>query len=355
MIRFSLLLAIVLFSAGCDRTGDGSAPDGSPPDAQDHEDEPRYEEPSQVSTPSPVAPVADESNEDLRARTDRVTLIDRLMIRGGSLGITLESTRNPEEPEFLSRLVLPGSVSGLTYVKSGVLAVGCGSEGIFLVNIARGNQPRVIKRFNTHGAVGRLNKMNRHTLVADGHAGVIIADFNDPQSPEVIGRWVSEGHVRDVRPFGNDQVVVAESRQGVTILGVSDPHNPTLLARHDTEGAARAVAVRDRLVFVADFHHGLVSVEASVDGREIEPLGHIETADSARDVVAFDNHVAVAMGNRGVLIVDTSDPRSMEEAHIHQTRGPAVGLHHSQDKLLIALDSSGAEILDLSTILQTDR
>lgn len=302
------------------------------------------------SVASPVAPVPDSSNVDLRQRTYDVVVDGGFAIKGGSIGVTMVSIDELTSPRELGRVVLPGSVNGLAMMSPGLLAAGCASEGVFLLDVSSPAAPRTLGHLETNGAVWRLSRRGDDLLAADGHAGVAIlrvAQGAGRASLREVGRWTSIGYVRAVEPWGDDRALVAEGREGLAALDLSDISAPRLLARLDTEGEVRAVDVRDEVAFVADFHHGVLAVDVTDPGH-MTIVGRIETSDSARDVVALGDTIAIAIGTDGVLLVNASSPSTMVTVGRYETALPAVRFARAGAHLAVAVDSGGVELLDVS-------
>jgi hypothetical protein len=213
--------------------------------------------------PLPTAPVPDEISGDLRYHVESVLGVGSMIVRGGPLGVALESLSNDAAPRPIGQILLPGTVNGLAVVREGLLAAGCAAEGVILIDITTPSEPRRVGRLDLVGAVWRLETAGPYTLIAAGHEGVVVADLRRPDRPVVIGRWASEGHVRQVRLLDSGLALVAEGRRGLVLLDLVDPARPRLVSRLDTPGEVRAVDVRDGIAFVADFHAGLAAVDIS--------------------------------------------------------------------------------------------
>jgi hypothetical protein len=305
---------------------------------------PETPEPARASRPSPVAPVLEASNIDLRRRTYEAVVDGALVIRGGTVGVSV-SSRTGAEVQSLGRVVLPGSVAGLALVRPGLAVAGCGNEGLFVVDLSNPAAPRQVGHLDTPWSVLRLHGAGDQVLAADGAGGVAVIDLSRPASPREAGRWASEGFVLQALPWRPGLALVAEGRAGVAVLDVSDPAAPALVSRLDTEGEVRAVAARDDLAFAADFHHGVVAVDVT-DPASPRQVGRIETPDSARDVLLVGDVLAVAVGVDGVLLV-SADP-AMATLGRYETGSAAVRLALAGDRLAVVNESVGVEILDVS-------
>jgi hypothetical protein len=358
-MRQTTLLLIVTVLLGCNGTMHSASTSGAaaevravPSDAGgDAVATPADAEPprrvGQGATASPTAPVPQESSAELLQRTSDVLITGTLAVRGTEVGVVMDSIEDPSRPRQIGSSVLPGSVNGLALVRDGLVAAGCGAEGIFLIDLA-GRVPGLrVGLLDTAGAVWRLERLGDHVLAADGHLGVMVADLRDPAHPLVVGRWRSQGYVMHAVAHGPDLVLVAEGRSGLAVLDISDPSAPRLLGRLDTDGEARSVASRDDVAFVADFHHGVVSADVS-DPASPRLLGRLDTTESARDVEVLGQYVAVAIGRDGVAIVDASDPSAMTLAARYPTSASAVRITAHGTRLFVAADSGGMDVIDVA-------
>ena len=78
--------------------------------------------------------------------------------------------------------------------------------------------------------------------VAEGSAGVEVADFRDPAHPARLASFDTPGDAHGVWAEGG-YLYVADGGAGLTILDVHDPAAPDLAGHYDTTGSSRAVAV----------------------------------------------------------------------------------------------------------------
>jgi len=354
MRRLAILSLVTCVVAGCSRApGDspGTPPRPSTPGATPaaQPSEPPPVRPARRT--SPVAPIGEGAMEPLEARTYALAFLegDRL-VRGGSVGVTVESVADPASLQSLGHAVLPGSVNGLVALDGDLVAAACGSEGVYLVDAGASGGPVRAGHLDTGGAAWRFERVGDHVLLADGHRGVALLDLRRPDRPRELSRWRSEGYARHVRVAGEGSArrgYVAEGRAGLAVLDLSSPTSPQLLSRLDTDGEARSVDLRSDVAFVADFHEGVLVADISNPARP-RALARLETPDSARDVLSVGEVLFVAVGTEGLLVADAASPESLSILARRETAAPAVRLALRGDHLFVAVDSSGVEVYDVT-------
>ena len=85
------------------------------------------------------------------------------------------------------------------------------------------------------------------------------------------------------------------------------------------------MAVSGKYAYIADDNKGLMIVDIS-DPRNLQLVSRYDTAGSSRGVAVSDGYAYIADGNKGLVIVDISDPENpMEEGH-YDTAGDAFGV-----------------------------
>ena len=89
--------------------------------------------------------------------------------------------------------------------------------------------------------------------VAVGVSGLQIADLSDPEHPEEVGYYDTDGYAEGVTVSG-DYAYIADWSYGLRVISVADPENPEEVGYYNTSGNARGVALsEDGLIYVADW------------------------------------------------------------------------------------------------------
>jgi len=162
-------------------------------------------------------------------------------------------------------------------------ALASGAAGLFVMDLTRSDNPRPVGWLDTPGdardvafpySAGELAGAPLLLFVADGPAGLLIADLSAPESPVVVGAAETPGFANGVVVSGS-VAFVADGYAGVTMIDVSDPTAPAVVSTSDTPGYASKVEAAGRYVYVADADGGLRIFDTQA------PLGQATACDRA--------------------------------------------------------------------------
>ena len=277
-----------------------------------------------------------------------------------------------------------------------VLAAAAGPVGVVLYDVRDPAQPVELSRFDTPGAAMGLAAAYPNLYVADGTNGVLVLDVRDPERPFPLagtdglppdlsagsdrpapGRRPAPApadadappaepalvpYVRDVRLDGN-RLFAAAGPAGLLVYEVRDPQrvagNLALVPRHavDTPGDARAAAVDGTTVYVADGPAGLQVVDLGRAGPDGGPgiVATWPTRDFCRDVklvvgrdrTLFPPHAYLAVGDRGLEVLEISDPQAPQVRGRHEPPRPVNRVTIGPNGLvLLANDAAGLRVID---------
>ena len=91
-----------------------------------------------------------------------------------------------------------------------------------------------------------------YPYVAGYESGLQIIDIRNPENPNWIGEYHTEGEAQGVA-ISNDYAYIADSDSGLQIATISNPGNPNRVGFYNTPGLAYKVALsEDGLIYVAD-------------------------------------------------------------------------------------------------------
>ena len=84
-----------------------------------------------------------------------------------------------------------------------------------------------------------------------------IIDISNPENPEDVGEYNTDGTATSVTVAGNF-AYVSDNASGLIVLDISNPENPIEMASYDTPGTAYDVRAVGDLAFVADGEAGFL-------------------------------------------------------------------------------------------------
>jgi len=260
-----------------------------------------------------------------------------------------------------------GTVNAVTVRGSyAYMAVG---QQLVVVDVSSPTRPAILGKTGIiPGAVIAVEVMGDYAYALDGNGGLNIINVSNPAAP----RQTSYYAVPDARPYrmalSGDYIYLGDQWKGLIVICVADPFHPVQVgsvdgftgsplnlaasgqyAYVDGEGTFRVIDVSNPSapVVVGSTRHGLWVVGLAVKGQlaygagasngllviDISNpsaptfLGVIQGTPKDRwdvdHVFAVGNLLLVNDSNRGVRIVDTSNPAAWVETAIYDTQGAA--------------------------------
>ncbi|MBN1771235.1 MAG: hypothetical protein JXB32_08250 [Deltaproteobacteria bacterium] len=281
-----------------------------------------------------------------------------------------------------------------------VLAAAAGPVGVVLYDIRDPAQPVELSRFDTPGAAMGLAATYPNLYVADGTNGVLVLDVRDPERPLALAGTdglppdfsafangpgparptpavdqpapvdadtpapepPASPYVRDVLLDGS-RLFAASGPAGLIVYDVRDPlrvgGNLVLMphAAIDTPGDARAVAVDGTTAYVADGPAGLQIIDLGLAEPAAGPaiVATWATRDVCRDVkiavgrdrALFPPTAYLAVGDRGLEVLDISDSAAPQPRGRHEAQRPVNRITVGPNGLLLlSNDAAGLLVVD---------
>jgi len=226
---------------------------------------------------------------------------------------------------------------------SGGVAVLARTGGIITLDVSDPVRPREIGRMGVQATILAVRLEGTRAWLAAGAQGVVLADLSDPADPRLVWQVDVVGRVREVLPLG-ERVLLAENRHGLNVYDLSDPERPRRTASVSTRSEVRALALEGDLLATAEELAGvrLFDVRSPDHPRELA----LVDVEGARDVAFVGNHLLVAAGRRGVVVVDASEPRSPEIVGEVAPARSAVSVARFGRLALVGNGSAGIQVVD---------
>ena len=224
-----------------------------------------------------------------------------LAVLGDAVYISNRGDEIQPQP-FITAFDMDG-VEGASYVEAGIAFEGMTAADGKLYSAVHAGGVRILDPdLNLLGSVDGLTNAwsvavdGDALYVADGSAGLAIADVSDPAQATIVGRLPIAGPAQYVEiDRERDIAYVAAGALGVVVVDVSDPAAPVELAVADTPGSALGVALAGGHAFVADWNDARVYDMSDPASPALVATEHINVGGSfprvlavgARDDVAF--------------------------------------------------------------------
>ncbi len=233
------------------------------------------------------------------SRPDAIEALGNLVyLTGFTDGLQIVDVTDPAAPVLLSRSV--GHGWGLT-IASGIAVIA--NANLDIIDVSDPHQPRYLAHVATPGSAMALSSTGSRVLVGFYGGGVATVDISDPEQPLTVARLVTGG-VGGSIGTGNGLAAIAGS-YGFSIFDISQAGRPVELSRFDGGSGISDVAIEDHLAVVADFNRGLHIIDLT-NPEQPEPLGLI-TLPRVRAVDFQDSIAYLASVQDGFIIVDLAD------------------------------------------------
>jgi hypothetical protein len=208
-----------------------------------------------------------------------------------------------------------------------------------------GHRHQVKSVLRLWGTVVGVMLQDEFAYVANNTKGLVVVDISDPDAPEVAASLSLSGRTLKVLPHGN-LLIAANEASGVQLVDISDPTRPSLISSLVAPGRIFDLDQSGSLVFAAAGKEGLLILDISNQEHPVvlSKLGLPGRSLAIRQV----GHTVYLAGTEVLAAVDVSDPR-------HPVLLDSTPLEHNgfsidayADKLLVALGSKGVLVVDIS-------
>jgi hypothetical protein len=238
-------------------------------------------------------------------------------------GLRIVDVSDPTEPREVSSLAFDEPSRQVAAHEDHVLVLR-GQEEITpmtleVVDVSDPSQPAAMGSLQFSGPPwGELVVSGDHAYLTDW--GLHIVDLSDPADPTLVGEVSGAGGSGNALTVEGDRAYLAGAL-GLCIVDVSDPTDPVEVSCTSTGGPARGVAVRDGIAFVSvrldapipRWINELRLFDLSDETAPVE-IGSVELWGAAGRVSIDGDILSVEVQDRGILVLDVSDPRNPKDA-----------------------------------------
>jgi len=192
-----------------------------------------------------------------------------------------------------------------------LLNLGTNDAMIRVVNIQQPTSPVTLGTVSWSGGQPMgLAVSGDFLYVADGPGGLRVVNVSNPATPALVAQLVMPNTQSSDVAVSGSLVFLADTNQGVQVVNVTDPNNPVVMGGVDTPGNPSGIAAVGSWVYLADGpFSGLQIINASNPNNPVIS-GSLMTPGTAVDVTLSGSRAYVSDGNRGVQIIDVSNPAS---------------------------------------------
>ena len=239
--------------------------------------------------------------------------------------------------------VWQGDTGGTAYdvEVSGGWAYVSNNDGVAIYDVRRPSQPRFVSLLEI-GGVLRLYIVGSTLYAAAPEDGLLIFDIGDPANLRQIGSYGR--NVVDVLVHNDIAYLRIMNGGNTEIVDVRDPAHPVELTRM---WHIRGAAAGGSDLWVGDPARGLVHMDISDPSSPIE-RGVIFSADNIVSLELRDDRLYVALHSSGTRVYDVSLPAAPRLLLSYPASGEALDVSGGYPIVCVADGYEGVEVLDAS-------
>ncbi|WP_370573446.1 disaggregatase related repeat-containing protein, partial [Methanomethylovorans sp.] len=227
-------------------------------------------------------------------------------------------------------------------------------QDLVVLNIADIRKPSEVGRIITPSVVSAIAVSGDYAYIGDGSSGLTIVDITDPASPQLMGTYagIYDSSAYSVVVSGQYAYVTNQFPGNLQIIDISDPSAPTLAGNYDVsgQGNANGVAISGNYAYVAA--GGLIIVDISDPSPQ--PVSIYKEQTYALDVAVSGNYAYVADADKGLIILNITDPSSPALAGSYVTENIGYTRIAVSGNYAYAGEYSSFSIIDISNPASPD-
>ena len=303
--------------------------------------------------------------------------------------IDISDNFSPVEVGFLET----GTTSKEVYVKDSYAYLACQFDGLFIIDVRDPENPVQIEYFNrtsfsvyayenyvystryykglnvinivdpqnpfeewyieltSGGLIDDYGKMEYEVTgrdsflyVADGDFGFYIIDISDPLDPVITTSLYTNGQANNIALSGNI-AYVSTNTQYLYIIDISNPYTPSLINKFElVHGGAELFIENDKLYVITYREILIFDITDKENPVEITDYPQAEV----NDVYVKGDTAFLAAGNKGLIVLDISDPEKPEEIVTFSTEQVCRYVYTKDHYVFLGVDFFKLMVLDIT-------
>lgn len=243
---------------------------------------------------------------------------------------------------------LPGYAKDVD-VKGDYAYIANDQGGLQIVDISNPESPFIVGSYISQKSYQGVAVRDSfaYVAVAASDGGVAIFNVHNPDSIILLGQDPSFYAYRIIAPEGDSQYIYIAARYWFIVEDVTWPQYPSFIRRFATPGNVHSLFVVDSMVYLACEQMGLIIYNLNHPDSTAK-IGEIDTPSNARDIFVWANKAYIADGYGGLVIIDVSEPDNLELLGSYDTPGYAQGIFVEDNLAYIADGSEGLKVFDIS-------
>lgn len=258
-------------------------------------------------------------------------------------GLYVLDIAEPTQPKLIGSLPIPGNARGLDLIGS-LLYVAAWEAGLQVVDVADTAAPKIIGYYDTSGSAWGVNVAGNYAYVLDWWGGVKVVNVRDPAAPVLAGKYHAADKVLQIALDGKF-AYAASGPGGVQVFDVSNSINPIWVTGVDFPGSAQGVAVGQKYLYVAAGDGGLAVLDIS-NPFQTRWAGQLATPGKVSQVRIQGDKAWLVDSKLGLVLVSISDP--IRPRLLASYKASINDLWNVGDTLFLATQDRGVVVLDAS-------
>jgi len=316
---------------------------------------------------------------DIFGRALGIDMMDHYAVVVGTQGLYVIDVQTPSDPQLVGQW---GAIGGENVVISGHYAyVTKFLEGLFIYDLIDPYSPQRVGGYNCPGTTNDVFIKDNYAYIAERAYGLIILEISDPTDPRFVYRYDTPAYALEVvvidslayladywsleiinvaEPqyptwvasyvdtdlytgvFVSNNICCLTDRAGLKIIDVEDPANPILEGEYvESYSNIWGVYVQDNNLYTGGFNIFDIS-----DPVQPVQIGSQPERNMFFDITARNDTVYAAVGEKGLVIIDSSDPANLNVIASYGLSGYARGVFIENDYAYLA--AGRLDILDIS-------
>jgi|GEM_PF-3438406 len=263
------------------------------------------------------------------------------------LGLIVLDLTEPERPQIVGNLALPGRARALT-VEAGIAYVACDRAGLALVDVSTPDTPQLMATLPelemVQGLAVRDGRLYTAIFASDVVPALAVTEVSDPRHPQVLGRISLPGHPLGVAFYGERLFVIAGAK-GLLELGLGEGL-PRLRSQLPLPASANSLVIVGEHAYVACTSAGLAVIDLKSEPPRL--VAQLPLPGNATRLVAEGGRLYIPGGTGGGRVVDIERPDQPKViGDFPAPRGP-LGVAAQGRTVYLNTGSKGVQVLDLT-------
>lgn len=274
----------------------------------------------------------------------------RLYLAAERNSVLIFDISNPADPAPLRQITTAEVIKDIFITGEDFAYLAAGQGGLRVFDISAPEQMSEVGSYSLPIDANRVVVSDGKVYLADRDMGLYIID------PELQMGFQSIASDEQRRGNAEDIAVddryayLASSGQGLRVIDLTDPQAPEAVAEYDTEGQASGVSLAGDFIYLADGTNGvrvLFLTEGERGAIEVHERASIPTQGSATNCEIVDQLLFLADGPGGLGIYNLSNPSSPQEVGRERSLGWAYDIEVLGDYVYLAAGEAGLRVINV--------